>query len=121
MNLTALFLILAILFNASANILMKHGVKTAPVAIDAGVSSFVLSYLSNWQLLAGIVSFGIALVFYSKTLEKMQLSLAYPAMTSSGIVIVSLWSLLVLGERLTPVQYTGILLIIGGIWLINLH
>ena len=119
MNINIIFLILAILFNASANILMKHGVKSKAVALTDGFNSFALSYLTNFKLMAGIICFGIALIFYSKTLEKFNLSLAYPLMTSSGILIVTIWSLLFLGEKISIYQSAGIGLIIGGIWLLN--
>ena len=119
---TPLFsLVFAILFNAFANIMMKYGVRERPVATDAGPAALVSSYLTNYRIMLGILFFGIALVFYSKTLEKMSLSLAYPAMTSSGILIVTFWSLAFFGERLSFWQWTGVGLIIAGLWLINLR
>ncbi len=116
-----LTLVLAILFNAFANIMMKYGVKMRPIATDAGIGGLVSSYLTNYRLMLGIFFFGIALVFYSKTLERMSLSLAYPAMTSSGILIVTFWSLAFFGERLSLWQWAGVGLIIAGLWLINLR
>ncbi len=116
-----LSLVLAILFNAFANIMMKYGVRERPVVTDAGFGGLVASYLTNYRLMLGILFFGIALVFYSKTLERMSLSLAYPAMTSSGILIVTFWSLAFFGERLSLWQWTGVALIIAGLWLINLR
>jgi multidrug transporter EmrE-like cation transporter len=114
-------LILAILFNAFANILMKYGVKDRAIATDGGPLTLALSYLTNLKLMGGIAFFGIALVFYTKTLEKMNLSLAYPAMTSTGILIVTFWSILFFGERLNLWQWTGVSLIIAGLWLVNLR
>lgn len=121
MNGALVTLILAILFNAFANILMKYGVKERAIATDAGVMGLALSYLTNLKLMAGILCFGIALVFYTKTLEKMDLSVAYPAMTSTGILIVTFWSLAFFGERLSLWQWSGVTLIIGGLWLINMR
>jgi small multidrug resistance pump len=114
------FLILAIIFNAGANIMMKGGVSSDPVKISEGVWNFVMSYLSNWQLMTGLVFFGTALVFYTKALEKYNLSIAYPMMTSCGLIIVTLWSLFVFGEKLSYFQYGGIFMIIGGIWMLNI-
>jgi len=114
-------LFLALFFNAFANIMMKYGVRERPVVTDAGIRTLVVSYLTNGHLMLGILFFGIALVFYSKTLERMNLSIAYPIMTSSGILIVTLWSLLFFGEHLSPWQWVGIGLIIAGLWLVNLQ
>ena len=118
MNIFTLFLILAIVFNAGANIFMKAGVVKDPVKIESGISAFIMSYLSNWQLMSGLVFFGTALIFYTKALEKFNLSIAYPLMTSCGLIIVTLWSVLVFHERLNLLQTGGLFMIIGGIWML---
>lgn len=100
---------------------MKAGVMAEPVKLSDGIIPFVLSYLSNFKLMSGIACFGIALVFYTKALEKFNLSIAYPMMTSCGLIIVALWSLLVFHERLSFLQVGGLFMIIGGIWLLNIR
>lgn len=120
MNIFTIFLILAILFNAGANIMMKTGVTTRPVESGNHFFGFILSYLTNWQLMLGITFFGIALIFYTKALEKFNLSIAYPLMTSCGLIIVTFWSVLVFHEKLNMYQTGGIFMIIGGIWMLNI-
>lgn len=120
MNIFTVFLILAILFNAGANIFMKSGVVADPVKIENGFVQFVLSYLTNWQLMTGLLFFGIALIFYTKALEKFNLSIAYPLMTSCGLIIVTLWSVFVFQEKLNMIQTGGIFMIIGGIWMLSI-
>lgn len=120
MNFFLIFLVLAILFNAGANIMMKSGVVSGPVKTGEGIISFIMSYLGNWQLMTGLVFFGIALIFYTKALEKYNLSIAYPVMTSCGLIIVTLWSVLIFGEKLSYLQFGGIFMIIGGIWMLNI-
>ena len=121
MSVSWIFLILAIVFNAGANIFMKAGVMADPVKLSDGLIPFVLSYITNFKLMSGIAFFGIALVFYTKALEKFNLSIAYPMMTSCGLIIVTLWSLFVFQEKLSAVQFGGLFMIIGGIWLLNIH
>jgi Membrane transporters of cations and cationic drugs len=121
MNISVIFLILAIVINATGNILMKAGVMAEPVKLSDGIIPFVLSYLTNFKLMIGIICFGIALVFYTKVLERINLSIAYPMMTSCGLIIVTLWSLFVFHEKLSAVQFGGLFMIIGGIWLLNMH
>jgi len=119
MNIFSIFLILAIIFNAGANIMMKAGVTASPVKTEGGILNFIISYISNWKLMLGIAFFGVALIFYTKALEKFNLSIAYPLMTSAGLIIVTLWSLFVFQEKLTYIQTGGIFMIIGGIWMLN--
>ncbi|MGI6393298.1 MAG: SMR family transporter [bacterium] len=120
MNISVIFLICAILFNAGANIMMKAGVTANPVKTEGGVLNFIVSYVTNWQLMTGLVFFGVALIFYTKALEKFNLSIAYPLMTSAGLIIVTLWSIFVFQERLSIIQTGGIFMIIGGIWMLNI-
>ncbi|MFO7735262.1 MAG: SMR family transporter [bacterium] len=115
------FITLAILFNAFANIFMKYGVRKKPVDIKTGILPFINSYVSNPLLLSGIIFFGIALVFYNKALERFDLSIAYPVMTSGGIMIVTCWSVIFLGERISFLHILGITMITGGIWLLNIQ
>lgn len=121
MNIYIVFLILAIVFNAGANIFMKAGVMSEPVKLSDGIVQFVLSYLTNVKLMLGILFFGIALVFYTKALEKFNLSIAYPTMTSCGLLIVTLWSVFMFNERLSMLQICGLFLIVCGLWLVNFH
>ena len=121
MNIYIVFLILAIVFNAGANIFMKAGVMSEPVKLSDGIIQFALSYLTNVKLMLGILFFGIALVFYTKALEKFNLSIAYPTMTSCGLLIVTLWSVFMFNERLSMLQICGLFLIVCGLWLVNFH
>ena len=49
---------------------------------------------------------------------KTDLSVAYPIMTSLGFVIVVLVSWLFLKETITLIQFTGLALIIAGVWMV---
>jgi len=120
MNRHLIFLISALFFNAFANIFMKYGAKSSSVdGAVSGIKALFLSYVTNIPFISGLFFFGIALLFYQKALEKFNLSIAYPIMTSGGIVLITLWSLLFFGEKLSYLQVTGILFIGAGLWLIN--
>jgi multidrug transporter EmrE-like cation transporter len=105
-----LVLILALLLNAGANILMKLGSMNAK-----GMT--IIQKFTSWQMLSGLVCFGLALVAYTKALESAELCRAYPIMTSAGFVIIVIFSWLYLKENISLVQWTGLLFLIVGIWL----
>ncbi len=112
-------LILAILFNASANIMMKWSVMGDREAAHSLIDK-LLAYVTNIPFVIGLGFFGIALIFYQKALEHLNLSIAYPLMTSVGLLIVTAWSFFVFGEALFARHLFGMGLIIGGIWLLSL-
>lgn len=113
---TALILALAIVFNASANILMKLGAKQiGGLSLSfAGLKAFVLSPF----IVVGVISFGLTLVLYTYVLSRMNLSVAYPLMTSVGFLIVAGFSALYLRETIHLPQIIGMVLVVGGLYLI---
>jgi multidrug transporter EmrE-like cation transporter len=111
-----LILILAILLNAVANILMKIGMlKGQQVTSAAGL---ILGMILNPVLIAGMVCFALGLAAYCYVLTKMNLSIAYPIMTSVGYVIVIIVSWLFLKETITAIQVAGFSMIIAGVWMV---
>ena len=106
-----LFLSLALILNASANVLLKIG-----AARLGGIEPGLLGRLvTNWQLLAGLALFALNVVFYIAALTRLNLSLAYPIMVAGGIVIVVSVSTLLLRETVTAPQMIGVLLLVLGI------
>ena len=116
MSHSILILVLAIVFNALANILMKVGM--ARVGKPDEPLKLVQEAVKQPALLLGLVSFGLALFAYSYVLTKLNLSIAYPIMISMGLVIVIFASHFILNETITIAQIIGFVLIFGGVWLV---
>ncbi len=112
-----IFLVTALVLNASANILIKIGAERAEAA-NLGSMPLIeqgLTLASNWQLIVGLILFASNVVFYALALKDINLSIAYPIMTSGGFLIISLFSVFFLREHLTPIQIGGIAMIALGI------
>ena len=113
-------LILAILFNAGANIMMKWSVIDVVQNETQSTMDRLLERFINLPFITGLAFFGVALLFYQKSLENLNLSLAYPLMTSVGLLIVTAWSVFVFKESLALHHMFGIAAITGGIWLLSI-
>ena len=92
------YLATAILLNASANICIKAGMLRSGVPNNFGY--LVRQLFTNPFLTVGVVLFGMALAAYSYVLSRLNLSIAYPIMTSLGYVIVILASWVWLSETI---------------------
>jgi multidrug transporter EmrE-like cation transporter len=112
---TYVILGLAIIFNAMANILMKIGMLK--VDINSNIFSIASKSIIQPTIPLGIISFISALVCYLYVLSKVNLSIAYPIMTSMGFLIVILASWALLKESITWVQIAGFVFIILGVWM----
>lgn len=113
---TYIILSLAIILNALANILMKVAMREQDKTTE--ITEMVTQALTNTTLFLGILSFALALVAYCYVLSKLNLSVAYPLMTSLGFLIVILASWLFLGETITKIQIVGFICITAGVWMV---
>jgi len=111
------FLTLALVLNAVANILMKVGSGNLHYFTEYGI---IEGLLKNYVLIIGIILFALNVMFYVLALSKINLSIGYPVMTSGGLVIISAVSYFFLKEAITPYQLFGLLLIFAGILFVTI-
>jgi len=120
----AIALVVALVLNAGANLMIKFGMRGMDTALagagllDGGVMGLLRLVLRNWILLAGLVCFGLNVLFYAVALQKLPISVAYPIMTTCGFVIIVVVAGFVLGERLTLLQWVGVVAILAGVVLV---
>ena len=107
---------LAIVLNATANILIKVGMTK--ISGVQGIGPLLTAALVQPFFWMGICSFGLALAAYSLVLSRLNLSVAYPIMVSLGLIIVVLVSYFVLKESISVIQIAGFALIIAGVWMV---
>lgn len=111
-------LIIALTCNAIANILIKLGAESFAEGMKV-LFQHPWQMFSNGYFFSGILFFALALVLYAQVLAKMNLSVAYPIMTSVGFVIVVGFSVFALQEQLFWWQWVGIVLILTGVFLLS--
>jgi multidrug transporter EmrE-like cation transporter len=112
-------LIVALVLNAGANVLMKVGANTAgPLSDNASLWARITSFLNAATILA-IVLFAANVLAYRKALDNLNVSVAYPIMVSTGMILITIVAATpVLGERITITQIVGMVLIALGVWLV---
>ncbi len=108
-------LVVALTLNALANMLLKAGARGLGSLAEPHLAQRVLA---NPYLLAGLLLFALNLGFYLAALTRLNLSLAYPVMVAGGLLVVVLGSALWLRETVTPLQWSGIALLVLGIVLV---
>jgi spermidine export protein MdtJ len=108
----------AILLNASANILIKAGMRHMGSLAGKSMVEVGAGMITNPFLFFGVLSFAVTLGLYSLVLSKMNLSVAYPIMTSLGLLVVTTYCWLFFSERISFVQWAGYVLIVAGVWMV---
>jgi len=92
--------------------LLKKGVLASE--LNPNIYSILRTLFSPY-VFAGFVFYGISSVFWLFVLQKFPLSVAYPALSLTYIIII-LISYFVLQEPLTLNKILGILLIVSGVY-----
>lgn len=113
-----LFLVLAFTLNAVANILLKVGSSKGLLLTGASFGEIIVH---NGATLLGILFFGLNAVFYFLALRDIPLSLGYPVMVVSTLLIVNAYAVIALKEQVSTPQVIGYALIIAGIALVFLY
>lgn len=109
-----LLAISAILCNVSAQIAMKLASQTDRVFIQ-GLSSWLSPWLTPW-IIAALALYGASFVLTVRVVSLVSLSLATPVMAGATFLLVSLASIVFLGEDISDIKILGMLLIIAGIY-----
>jgi multidrug transporter EmrE-like cation transporter len=114
-------LALALTFNATANLMMKFGIerhKAAPLGPSPDAITTFSALATNWVLITGLILFAVNVLLYTFALKGFSISTAYPIMVSGGFAIIAVVAWQYLGEHLSAFQWTGVGLILVGVWLV---
>lgn len=109
-----LFLAVAFIFNAGANILLK--LATMNGFSFAGLLSGSWT-IGTWYAVIAMPIFGFNLLLYLAALDKIPLSIAYPIMVGMTFFI-TIGASLLLGEKVSYIHAIGMAMILGGVFLI---
>ncbi|MEV6809041.1 MULTISPECIES: multidrug efflux SMR transporter [unclassified Streptomyces] len=73
-----------------------------------------------WPSLVTIVGYVVSFALLAQTLKSVQIGTAYAIWSGVGTAAVAVLGLLLFGEGLSPAKVAGIVLIIGGVAVLNL-
>lgn len=106
----------SILLSSAGQVLFKQGLNMVQ---DPQLSplAFLTGALTNLRVLSGMAAYILGVVFWLLALRQSQLSLIYP-LVSLSYVVVAAASALWLGESLPPIRIAGLAVIIGGVILV---
>ncbi|HCW32571.1 MAG: hypothetical protein UT55_C0007G0003 [Candidatus Peregrinibacteria bacterium GW2011_GWE2_39_6] len=110
-----IYLIIAFTLNALANIFLKIGAQQGIQLKGLGVISLLTH---NAIPLAGIILFGVNVMFYFLALRSLPISTTYPVMTIMSFFLINGFAYFYLNESINVAQLFGYALIIAGLILI---
>ena len=119
-------LLVALLLNATANIMMKMGMSKVQAdggLLRSGAAGAAATIITSPVLLFGLLCFALNALFYMFALQSkaLKISIAYPVMVGGGYAIIATVGFLYLGDRLNAAQWTGVALILAGVMMVALQ
>jgi len=109
-----------ILFNVIGQLFLKHGMNKLgnfKISLDALVPVFIKAFLSPYILL-GLGCYVIGFLIWLIVLAKAEVSYAYP-LISLGYVLTAIMGWWLLGENVTWVRLSGIIVTCLGVFIIS--
>ena len=103
-----LLIVICTFFSSSGQLFLKQGIS---------VFSFQ-GLLFNYQLILGILFYGLGAVLFIVSLKYVELSVAYPII-SLGFIWVAILSYFFLAEKIFLIQWVGMFFIILGVFFVG--
>ena len=110
----------SVLLAGLAQVTLKSGVNRVTDATGGALrldGASLKSLFSSALVWAGLVLFGVSAIVWLFALSRASLSFAYP-FAALGYVVIVLFSIFVLHERVPPLRWAGVALIVTGIVLV---
>lgn len=113
-----IILVISILLAVTGQLLMKRGMMLFGTFPASQLAYKVIPMFMNPWVFFGFVCFGLSSLFWLIVLSRLPLSLVYP-MVSVAYVLVALASMIFFRESVTLARWSGIAVIILGVYLIS--
>ncbi len=114
-------ILISVTLSAFAQVSFKLGVSSARAAVTVPSSASALeaavAMVMNPGVIGGLFLYGIGTLLWLQVLARTDLAQAYP-FVGLGFVITAVFGALLFGEPITAMRMAGMLLVIGGIYVI---
>jgi multidrug transporter EmrE-like cation transporter len=112
-------ILIAVLTGGVAQTMMKLGTDRVGKFGETPALEYLLRLLTHPFVLLAILAYGFGVIFYMFLLSRLDLSYLYPAMVALGLVLATLISATILGEHISLMRLSGIVVVIAGVFLVG--
>ena len=115
-------ILLGVFLNAISQLLLKHGMNRIGYFSFSWENLWPISQqiMMNPFIVIAIACYGFSVIVWMLVLSRSEVSFAYP-MLSLGYLVVAIMSYFIFQEALTVTRIAGIIVIIFGVYLLNVN
>ncbi|WP_346010338.1 EamA family transporter [Paenibacillus sp. SYP-B3998] len=107
-----LLIIISIILSSFGQLAMKNGANE--ISLQDGAIKLFIQFTTNLSILSGLLMYGLSTIVWIVALSRIQLSIAYPLVSLSYIIVVIL-SYFIFNEPLSLQKILGLVFIIIGV------
>ena len=113
---TLSLILLSVIASGGGQLLLRSGMLILPALSPSalGQPSTWLALIGNWQVVAGLLAWGVSTILWLIVLNRTELAYAYP-LGSLNYILVPMLSQWLFGETLTGLRWVGIGVIMVGV------
>jgi multidrug transporter EmrE-like cation transporter len=112
-------IVIAVCTGAFAQTMMKLGTRQVGVFGETPFFAYLFKLLTTPLILLAIASYGFGVIFYMFMISRLDLSFLYPVMTALGLILTTVVSATLLGERVSLARLGGIAVMVVGVFLVS--
>ena len=114
-----ILLFTSVTFAVIGQLLLKYATtKTGELHLTKDTKNSLIKIISNKFIILGVGSYGLSALLWLIVLSKMDLSLAYP-LVSSSYILVALASKIFFNEKISKLRWISIIIIMLGVILLS--
>lgn len=120
MTRSVLLILASVVLAVTGQLTLKFGmmdVGRIGAAEVATIGSTAVRVFTNWRVLVGLALYATSAMLYIVALSRVDISVAYPIVGLSYVVI-TLAAWLLLGEAIPPMRWVGVAVITLGVFLV---
>lgn len=116
---TIALILVIVAMGSTGQVFIKKGVSsTGGIKLEELLSAKLFSTVFEPNILIGIILYAAASMLWLVVLSKAELSFAYP-LIALGYVVTAFLATIYFRENITLIRWFGILLILGGVFLVS--
>jgi multidrug transporter EmrE-like cation transporter len=112
-------IVVTVIIGAVAQTMMKLGTRQLGEFGDMPLGQYLSKLMLSPLILVAIASYGLGVILYMFLLSRLDLSFLYPVMTALGVVAATFVSAAFLHEEVSPGRILGIVVVLGGVYIIS--
>jgi len=112
-------ILICVIMGSFGQIYMKKGLKNlGGISLNEILSVKLFSTVFEIDVFTGLLLYGIATLLWLTVISRADLSFAYP-LIALGYVVTAFLARIYFNENITLMRWLGILLVLGGVFLIS--